>query len=165
MLTTLRQPCPLATYTEKVFTKVFQDDIAHLRDLKDVWKDRTPPMPLSWDVEALDEAAVASMQDVSRQQDVFDLRANVALFCHALARLRRRALALSPDNTADADVSDRVPSVELSFDKDDTDAMDFVTAAANIRASIFHIQRASRFRIQCTLGRKCVDLYTYVDLV
>ena len=39
----------------------------------------------------------------------------------------------------------------LSFDKDDEDAMDFVTATANLRAYIFHIPQKSRFEVKCKL--------------
>ena len=37
----------------------------------------------------------------------------------------------------------------LSFDKDDDDAMDFVTATANLRAHIFNIPQKSRFQVKC----------------
>lgn len=39
----------------------------------------------------------------------------------------------------------------LSFDKDDDDAMDFVTATANLRAHIFNIPQKSRFQVKCKL--------------
>lgn len=38
---------------------------------------------------------------------------------------------------------------DLVWDKDDEDAMDFVTAAANVRAHIFGISTKSRFDIKC----------------
>ena len=40
----------------------------------------------------------------------------------------------------------------LSWDKDDTHAMDFVTATANIRANIFSIEQKSRFEIKSMAG-------------
>lgn len=43
----------------------------------------------------------------------------------------------------------------LSFDKDDDDAMDFVTATANLRAHIFNIPQKSRFQVKC----KCLHAY------
>ena len=33
----------------------------------------------------------------------------------------------------------------LSFDKDDEDTLDFVTAAANLRSAAFHIELKSKF--------------------
>lgn len=40
----------------------------------------------------------------------------------------------------------------LVWDKDDEDAMDFVTACANIRSHIFHIAAKSRFDIKSMAG-------------
>lgn len=40
------------------------------------------------------------------------------------------------------------PDVPLDWDKDDDDALDFATAAANIRASIFKIPRKTRFDVK-----------------
>lgn len=41
------------------------------------------------------------------------------------------------------------PEATLSFDKDDEDAMKFVTAASNLRAHIFHIPTKSLFDAKC----------------
>eukprot|EP00917_Polyrhabdina_sp_WS-2016_P018548 GHVP01039852.1.p2 GENE.GHVP01039852.1~~GHVP01039852.1.p2 ORF type:complete len:445 (-),score=80.87 GHVP01039852.1:112-1446(-) len=41
---------------------------------------------------------------------------------------------------------------KIKFDKDDDDTMDFVTAAANLRMTNFHINRKSRFGIQEIAG-------------
>lgn len=38
------------------------------------------------------------------------------------------------------------------FDKDDDDAMDFVTSASNLRSTIFKIERKSRFDVKCRLS-------------
>lgn len=43
------------------------------------------------------------------------------------------------------------PTPILSFDKDDVDTLDFVTATANLRATAFHIESKSKFDIK----RKC----------
>lgn len=37
------------------------------------------------------------------------------------------------------------PEPILTFDKDDEDTLDFVTATANLRADSFHIGRTSKF--------------------
>lgn len=37
------------------------------------------------------------------------------------------------------------PEPILSFDKDDEDTLDFVTATANLRADVFHIGLTSKF--------------------
>jgi ubiquitin-like 1-activating enzyme E1 B len=39
--------------------------------------------------------------------------------------------------------------VFMSFDKDDDDALNFVTSAANLRAHMFGIELKSRFDVKC----------------
>lgn len=57
-------------------------------------------------------------------------------FMHSLERLSKRAMGGNI----------------LSFDKDDDDAMDFVTATANLRAHIFNIPQKSRFQVKSMAG-------------
>jgi ubiquitin-like 1-activating enzyme E1 B len=33
----------------------------------------------------------------------------------------------------------------ITFDKDDVDTLDFVTATANLRATVFHLEQKSKF--------------------
>lgn len=40
------------------------------------------------------------------------------------------------------------PASPLSFDKDDDDTLDFVVAAANLRASVFDIESQTRFQVK-----------------
>lgn len=44
------------------------------------------------------------------------------------------------------------PDGELDWDKDDEEAMDFVTAASNVRAHIFGIDMKSRFDVKSMAG-------------
>ena len=44
------------------------------------------------------------------------------------------------------------PTASLSFDKDDDDALDFVTATANLRSYIFDIKMNSKFDVK---GKRC----------
>jgi ubiquitin-like 1-activating enzyme E1 B len=60
----------------------------------------------------------------------------------SLTRLSTRLLDAKKDN----------PNNVLIFDKDDDDAMDFVTAASNLRSIIFKIERKSRFDVKCKLS-------------
>lgn len=46
-----------------------------------------------------------------------------------------------------ATTPDQAPPI-LTFDKDDVDTLDFVAAAANLRAAIFHIELNSKFEIK-----------------
>ena len=40
------------------------------------------------------------------------------------------------------------PNASLSFDKDDPDALDFVTATSNLRSIIFGIEEKSQFKVK-----------------
>src|SRR5690606_7238033 len=44
------------------------------------------------------------------------------------------------------------PNATLSFDKDDIDSLDFVTATANLRARAFGIEEKSRFQVKAMAG-------------
>ena len=59
----------------------------------------------------------------------------------SLGRLSRRFRSLQ------ADATDGQKPV-LAFDKDDVDTLDFVTASANLRSSIFGIEAKSKFDIK-----------------
>ena len=45
----------------------------------------------------------------------------------------------------------RCKNTFLEFDKDDNDALDFVTSASNLRSLIFDIPCQSRFEVKCEL--------------
>lgn len=55
-------------------------------------------------------------------------------------RLRKRLIELQ----SNWDTSKGTQPI-LSFDKDDEDTLDFVTAAANLRSTAFHIERKTKF--------------------
>lgn len=57
-------------------------------------------------------------------------------------RLSKRFKALEAKPTSD----NQKPI--LSFDKDDEDTLDFVTATANLRAAAFHIDQKSKFEVK-----------------
>ncbi len=63
---------------------------------------------------------------------------NVELFLSSASALAVRAAA---------DLSN-----PLSFDKDDDDALDFVTASSNLRSIVYHIDRKTRFEVKQMAG-------------
>ncbi|KAJ1945930.1 E1 ubiquitin-activating protein uba2, partial [Linderina macrospora] len=115
----------------QIFNKVFVQDIDRLLSMEDMWRNRVPPVRLSF--EQL-EAAAGKDFDATTFDDQKTLGAPeaLALFCHSANWLARRA-------TQD---SERSP---LAFDKDDQDALEFVAAAANLRAHAFGIEPKSIF--------------------
>ena len=56
------------------------------------------------------------------------------------------------------------PQPMLTFDKDDVDTLDFVTAAANLRSQIFGIEQKSKFEVKRMLLSIVLYLTELTDL-
>ncbi|KAK5015750.1 E1 ubiquitin-activating protein uba2 [Cryomyces antarcticus] len=127
-------------FPQMVFEKVYTQDIARLRSMKDMWKTRKPPEPLNFE-ELSHEALTVSLDIAQQDQSTWTLAENYAVFASSLERL-----------------SDRLKQEEataepiLSFDKDDKDTLDFVAASANLRSIIFGIETKSEFEIKQIAG-------------
>lgn len=126
---------------EKIFNKLFYDDINYLLSMSSLWQKRTPPKPAKWDtLQAEEEGDDAIVEDsVQRDQKVLSLKQSAKVFARTVKALKD-ALAKLPEDD------------HLVWDKDDKDGMDFVAACANIRAQIFGIPRKSRFEIKSMAG-------------
>ncbi|KAI9318161.1 hypothetical protein BX666DRAFT_1935453 [Dichotomocladium elegans] len=130
-------------YPRQVFKKVFTTDIQRLLSMEDMWKNRDrKPIPLQYDVL---EAALAERSENTessqsgseiKDQKLWDLNKCFEVFNDSVIRLSKRAM------------SEGI----LSFDKDDDDAMDFVTATANLRAHVFGIPQKTRFEVKSMAG-------------
>lgn len=104
-----------------------------------MWKNRKKPTPLHYDeLENIvsDTAEKGGLED----RKVWDLKENFEVFKSSATKLSTRLLN---EREVHADAI-------LTFDKDDDDAMDFVTAASNLRAHIFDIKKNSLFDVKCT---------------
>ncbi|OJJ64626.1 hypothetical protein ASPSYDRAFT_39352 [Aspergillus sydowii CBS 593.65] len=133
----IRQSMGTPEFTEKVFEKVFKEDIDRLRGMEDMWKTRKAPEPL--DFAQLNEALSTAEPGISSiDQRVWTLSENMIVFKDSLDRLSIRLKKLQESA---ADSSQAI----LTFDKDDVDTLDFVTAGANLRAKIFEIEMKSKF--------------------
>lgn len=122
-------------FVARVAHRVFHADIAEQAAMADLWKKREPPTPL--DVAALAEAAAAGrgpsagLQAAAAagkldllSQTPWDASASAAVFLGTLTRL----------------VTTRAASFgNLTFDKDDVDALAFVTAASNLRSAAYGV--------------------------
>lgn len=141
---------------QRVFRKVFHDDIERLLAMEDMWKvaGRVKPVPLD-DQKIQDgtfvvpplrnpahAAAAAGAANASatndssalRDQKVLTCKENLELFVDSCQRLSARAIAH--------------PDIPLSFDKDDDDTLDFVLAVANLRAIAYGIPTRTRFQVK-----------------
>lgn len=125
---------------EKIFNKLFYDDIKYLLSMSDLWKKRTPPTPMKYGVFDGDASLSSSTEDnlsgSNREQKVWTPRECQSVFATSLAELQKEFAKLAVDD-------------HLVWDKDDKAAMDFVAACANVRAKIFNISMKSRFEIKC----------------
>lgn len=135
-------------FPKMLFDKVFNADIERLRSVEDMWKSRTAPQPLDYD-KVLSQArdAIASKEAVlADDQRIWSLQESLAVLNDSLERLSKRAI----ESTKAKGPSD--PEPVITFDKDDIDTLDFVTASANIRSTVFGIESKSRFDVKQMAG-------------
>jgi ubiquitin-like 1-activating enzyme E1 B len=134
---------------QKLFQKLFQDDIKYLLSMENLWQKRKPPTPLNWN--DLPDAVAGSSHNTSvnsttilKDQRIWSMKESAQVFSQSVNLLKEK-LAKEKD-------------AALIWDKDDDTAMDFVTACSNIRSFIFGIQQKSRFDTKCKKlkNRKCM---------
>ncbi|KAI8600010.1 putative ubiquitin-like activating enzyme [Dissophora ornata] len=136
-------------FAQRVFDKVFYNDIQRLRSMEDMWKTRKPPTPLKYDeiinqVNDLPRAMDATTLEAItlKDQRVWTLRETVEVFGDSLEKLTARL--------KETRVSE--PEANVQFDKDDSETLDFVTATANLRAHVYGIEEKSRFQVKAMAG-------------
>jgi ubiquitin-like 1-activating enzyme E1 B len=133
-------------FAKQVFDKVFKDDIERLAKTEDMWKEKPAPEPLSY--EQLDAESAGIDTSISQgDQNVWSTVENFVVFRDSLSRLAKR-LAEEQANAS----KNNLPTAVISFDKDDEDTLDLVTATANLRARIFGIESKSKFDIKQMAG-------------
>uniref|UniRef100_A0A667YCW9 SUMO-activating enzyme subunit 2 n=1 Tax=Myripristis murdjan TaxID=586833 RepID=A0A667YCW9_9TELE len=124
----------------KLFNKVatrqihqlFKDDIMYLLTMDKLWKKRKAPLPLDWQ-------QLENHGSGLKDQQVLGIWGYCKLFQHSVETLRSQ-------------LEQKGDGAELVWDKDDPPAMDFVTAAANLRMHIFSMNMKSRFDIKSMAG-------------
>uniref|UniRef100_A0A8C6SFK8 SUMO-activating enzyme subunit 2 n=1 Tax=Neogobius melanostomus TaxID=47308 RepID=A0A8C6SFK8_9GOBI len=116
----------------KLFNKLFKDDIMYLLTMDKLWKKRKAPTPLDWNKS---ETSSAGLKD----QQVLGVWGYCKLFQQSVETLRSQ-------------LQEKGEGAELVWDKDDLPAMDFVTAASNIRMHIFSMNMKSRFDVKSMAG-------------
>ncbi|KAF5870596.1 uncharacterized protein Bfra_009985 [Botrytis fragariae] len=136
-------------FPQLLFDKVFKDDIIRLRSMEDMWKSRRPPEALDYttlNTEAGNDE-IAKQATLKDDQRVWNLHENLIVFKDSLERLSKRLQEMKS-------VSNAANSAEpiITFDKDDEDTLDFVTASANLRSIVFGIETKSRFDIKQMAG-------------
>ncbi|KAJ8082447.1 E1 ubiquitin-activating protein uba2 [Marasmius tenuissimus] len=162
----LRSPNSKDTAAKMVFQKIFDSDIRNLLVMSDMWRTRTPPTPLDFEKimegssdppqihsEAMNASANGSDpipngqtngkapsgkgQPSLKDQRTLSLKDNLLLFVSSTERLAARLQA---------------GEETISFDKDDDDTLDFVTAASNLRSTAYGIQVKTRWEVKEMAG-------------
>ncbi|CAL8296379.1 unnamed protein product [Boreogadus saida] len=124
----------------KLFNKLFKDDIMYLLTMDKLWKKRKAPLPLDWHQLESQGRPQGEVKAVGlKDQQVLGVWGYCQLFQHSIETLRSELQA-------------KGDGAELVWDKDDAAALDFVTAAANLRMHIFSMTMKSRFDIKSMAG-------------
>ncbi|KAI5310893.1 E1 ubiquitin-activating protein uba2 [Ascosphaera atra] len=144
-LAKIRASMDTPEFTEKVFQRIFHDDIDRLRRMEDMWRTRQPPEPLTF-APLNEKANEVNPAIITNGQKPWSLEENFYVFRDSLMRLSKRytKLAAAAQGTG-------VPP-NIYFDKDDPDTLDFVASAANLRSHIFSIPILPKFQIQEIAG-------------
>lgn len=149
-LKNIRESIGSDEFPQLLFDKVFKTDIERLRSMEDMWRFRQPPEPLEYKslmVEALRVLESTSKDAIIQDgQKVWSLEESLIVFNDSLQRLSKRMLELKKAHSGSG------PSPMIEFDKDDDDTLDFVASSANIRSTVFGIDRKSRFEIKSMAG-------------
>ncbi|KAG2416747.1 hypothetical protein HFD88_007963 [Aspergillus terreus] len=107
----IRQSMGSPEFAQKVFQKVFKEDIERLRGMEDMWKSRKRPEPL--DYQKLEEESSGTETTIScNDQKVWTLSEDFVVFKDSLDRLSKRLKTLQ-------DITNDGVKPILVFDKDD----------------------------------------------
>lgn len=109
-----------------------------------MWKTRTKPTPLNYETLEKSPQSEKELKENTalKEQKVWSIEESFRVFQKSVELLSDRLKAAQSER----------PDAVLTFDKDDDDAIDFVTATANLRAHIFGIPLKSRFQVKCKQG-------------
>ncbi|CAB4412123.1 unnamed protein product [Rhizophagus irregularis] len=144
----IREAMGTADYPQKVFKKVFTDDINRLLSMEDMWQNRKSPVALKYEeIEKLVTEGNSQLNNTEesntlKDQRVWSLAENFVVFLDSVRRLSEKLMKEQANN----------PNASLSFDKDDPDSLDFVTATSNLRSIIFDIEPKSQFKVKEMAG-------------
>ncbi|KAG9501017.1 hypothetical protein J7337_006699 [Fusarium musae] len=137
----IRDATGTSKFPQMLFDKVFNADIERLRSVEGMWTSRRAPEPLEYQTILAQAGDAIANKDKALNDDqrVWSLEESLAVFNDSLDRLSKRILELKKNKNPED------PDPTITFDKDDIDTLDFVTASANIRSTIFGIDKKSRF--------------------
>ncbi|KIM24861.1 hypothetical protein M408DRAFT_331533 [Serendipita vermifera MAFF 305830] len=145
---------PNATAAKTVFEKAFRSDTQKLLGMDDMWQNRQRPVPLDFDKVAAGTFVLRGQEQVRPTTDMNGSSSNN----HASGLRDQRSLTL-PESldlfvSSVERLSARLQRGEeiITFDKDDDDTLDFVTAASNLRSSVYNIPQKNRWDVKEMAG-------------
>ena len=142
-LKALREAMTKEEFPELVFRTVFEKDIIKLKSMKEMWKSRKAPEILDF-TEVSQESSAVDKNIASQDQRVWTLAENFAIFIASLKRLSDRLV--KPITNTNEPFDDYSPTI--TFDKDDAEIINFITASSNLRSVVFGIESKSRFDVK-----------------
>ncbi|KAE9963085.1 hypothetical protein BLS_009700 [Venturia inaequalis] len=146
-LKNIRDSMSSPEFAKLVFNKVFKEDVERLLSMEDMWKNRRPPVALNFD-QLFEEGKPIPTAIANQGQGVWTVAENFVVFADSLRRLASRILEMKSQAAGNSKAGPMI----LTFDKDDVDTLDFVTASANLRSHIFGIPMRSKFDIKQMAG-------------
>ncbi|KAG5519230.1 hypothetical protein PMAC_002318 [Pneumocystis sp. 'macacae'] len=143
-------------FAKKLFKKLYYDEIVELKSLEDISKILKIINPLSYeDLES--KSYLIDQERLKNGQLVWTIEENFQIFLSSLENLSKRFLSLSKTS------SNNKPSI--LFDKDDEDALNFVSASANLRSYVFGIEQKSKFKIKQITGNIIPSISTTNSII
>ncbi|KAI0794797.1 hypothetical protein C8Q75DRAFT_747457 [Abortiporus biennis] len=165
--------------SKMAFEKVYRNDILNLLSMGDMWRTRAPPTPLDFDkikdgTFVLEKKSSTSPNGVppnngsnsngqasgsAATEKLLNGTAPTASTSSDTSSLKdQKALSLQENLelfvSSTNCLAERIRAGEdtISFDKDDDDTLDFVTAAANLRSAAYGIAGKSRWEVKEMAG-------------
>jgi ubiquitin-like 1-activating enzyme E1 B len=144
----IREAMGTDDFPQLLFNKVYKDDVVRLRSMGEMWKSRRPPEPLDYAsvIKKIEHSGVEKGKSLKDGQRTWTLEENALVFRDSLERLSKRMISMK--SSANGASGEPI----ITFDKDDEDTLDFVTASANLRSIVFGIETRSRFDIKQMAG-------------
>ena len=138
----------------KLFNKLFSDDIKYLLSMAKLWEKRKAPTPLDWseciqnesqpnlnEEEQNNQGSSNKSEEKIASHKLWSVKECCEMFSQSVNALKKRLEASSAEGE----------NPILVWDKDDEDAMNFVTAASNLRCLIFSIPVKTKFETKCKI--------------
>jgi ubiquitin-like 1-activating enzyme E1 B len=137
-LKTLKTSLGKANSPKLLFSQIFQKDITRLLALAVLWENRKPPIPLDFEELLKSKDKAPAPESIEFDQSCWSVAQCCQVFIKSMTNVSKTYLNLKTQD----------PSYFMTFDKDEEDILNFVTAVANLRAHIFGIEQKSRFEIK-----------------